>query len=151
MKSRYLLPLMISFTVFALDQLTKLLILRTLHFLDVVTVLPVFNIVYYRNIGSAFGMFRELGNLFFITVSSVAIICILILIYKDRENSYGLALILGGAAGNLLDRLLHGYVIDFLEFHAGRHYWPAFNIADSALSLGILLLLLNSFPRGSST
>jgi signal peptidase II len=68
---------------------------------------------------------------------------------RDRENRLGLSLILGGAAGNMTDRLIHGYVVDFLDFYAGGSHWPAFNVADAALTAGILLLLLRSFFPGS--
>ncbi len=140
----------VPFLLFALliciaDQLTKMVIQGSLHLLEVREITSFFNIVYYRNIGSAFGMFKHLGNTFFIVVSCMAIIVVIVLMLRDRENRLGLAFILGGAAGNLTDRIVHSYVIDFLEVHAGKHYWPAFNIADSALTIGMGLLLLNAW------
>ena len=147
MKNRYPAFIIISFFVFILDQATKFLIIRNLSFLQVIKIVPFFNIVYYRNIGSAFGMFKDLGNIFFIIISCAAIAVILAVLYREKETNFGYPLIIGGAAGNLMDRLIHGYVIDFLEFYAGSHYWPAFNIADASLTLGIILLLIHSFTR----
>ncbi len=145
MKNRYAVLLIISFFIFILDQVTKILIIGNLRFLQVINIVPSFNVVYYRNTGSAFGMFKDLGNIFFIVISFAAIVVILAVMYREKEEGYGFSLILGGAAGNLMDRLTHGYVIDFLEFYAGRHYWPAFNIADTSLTIGIILLLIGSF------
>ena len=73
------------------------------------------------------------------------------MIVKVRDNRFALSLILGGAAGNLADRIVHGYVIDFLDFSAGGHHWPAFNIADSALTVGIPLLVIDMVFRKSET
>jgi len=137
--------LLLSLFVCVTDQMTKLVIQGSLHLLEVRPVTAFFNIVYYRNTGSAFGMFRNLGNTFFIIVSCMAIIVVVILMLRDAENRLGLAFILGGAAGNLTDRIVYRYVIDFLEVHAGKHYWPAFNIADSALTIGMGLLLINAW------
>ncbi len=134
----------LSFVIFALDQATKLAVVSRLAVFDVIRVLPFFNLVYYRNTGSAFGMFRNLGNVFFIAISGLAVIGVSMMIVKDRENRLGFSLILGGAAGNLADRIVRGSVVDFLEVYAGRFYWPAFNVADSALTLGIALLILNA-------
>ncbi len=139
---------LLSLIVFVLDQATKYLIISRFTLFEAVHILPFFSIVYVRNTGSAFGMFKSLGNVFFITAAVVAVVVVAFLIIRDRENRLGLSLILGGAAGNMTDRLVHGYVVDFLDFHAGGGHWPAFNIADAALTAGILLLLLRSFfPR----
>src|SRR5512135_1730895 len=132
MKARIYGYLGVALLVFVLDQATKYIITNNLKLYQVIKALPSFNIVYYRNIGSAFGMFKSLGNPFFILVSTAAMVAVCIMIVKDGDNRIGLSLILGGAAGNLADRLLHGYVIDFLEVYAGNFYWPAFNVADSA-------------------
>ncbi len=138
----------VALLVFVLDQATKYIITNNLNLYQVVKALPSFNIVYYRNIGSAFGMFKSLGNPFFILVSAAAIVAVCVMIVKDGDNRIGLSLILGGAAGNLADRVLHGYVIDFLEVYAGSFYWPAFNLADSALTVGIFLLMIKTvWPR----
>lgn len=137
--------LLLSLIVYIADQATKMLIQRSLNLLEVIPLTSFFNLVYYRNTGSAFGMFKNLGNTFFIVVSAVAILVVVILMLKDEVNRPGLSFILGGAAGNLTDRIVHNYVIDFLEVHAGNHFWPAFNIADSALTIGMGLMLINAW------
>lgn len=132
------------FTLFV-DQLTKIIVKQYIGPFDTVKILPFFNIVYVENTGSAFGLFKEAGSFFFIIISVIVIITVTLLIFKEKDNRLGYALILGGAVGNLLDRILYGYVIDFLEFHLGGYYWPIFNIADSALTVGVFLLLYNTF------
>lgn len=131
---------LIAVILYCLDQATKAVVVNRLHLYQVVPVMPFFNLVYYHNTGSAFGMFRGLGNLFFIVVSVAAAVGVSVMMIRDTKNRLGLALILGGAAGNLTDRVMRGAVVDFLEVYAGRFYWPAFNVADAALTVGILLL-----------
>jgi signal peptidase II len=144
MKKKNALFFVISAAVFLLDQWAKYLVRSHLSMSEVIPVLPFFNIVYVDNVGSAFGMFKGLGNPLFIGISVAAIVVITAMIIKIRDNRLALSLILGGAVGNMTDRIVHGYVIDFLDFYAGRHHWPAFNIADSALTLGIALLLVDT-------
>jgi len=141
-ETQYVFFFLLSLFVLLTDQATKYLILNNLRLHEEIPVTSFFNIVYARNTGSAFGMFKELGNPFFIAVALLAIIVVIILLIKDEHNRGGFSLILGGAAGNLADRISHGYVIDFLDIHLGRHHWPAFNVADSALTAGVFLLLL---------
>lgn len=131
----------IASSVFVLDQVTKYLVKNHVSPYDVIRVLPFFNIVYAENVGSAFGMFKGLGNAFFIAIAAAAIVAVTVLIIRDRANALGFSLVLGGAAGNLTDRVVYGYVIDFLDVYAGRFHWPAFNVADSALSMGIALMI----------
>jgi signal peptidase II len=132
---------LVALLVLALDQLTKYYIRTHLGAFDVIRVFPFFNIVYAENTGSAFGMFKSLGGSFFIIVSMTAMVVLSVLLIKDPLNRLAYSLLLGGAAGNLLDRLCYGYVIDFLDAYAGNYHWPAFNVADSALTLGIGILL----------
>ncbi len=141
MRKSPLLFFAVALIVLALDQVTKYYIKAYIGPFDVISVTSFFNIVYAENTGSAFGMFKSLGSLFFIVVSSSAVIALSVMIVKDAGNRIAYSLLLGGAAGNLLDRFLRGYVIDFLDVFAGTHHWPAFNVADSALSMGIILLL----------
>ncbi len=145
MRKGYGLFFLLSVVVFLVDQATKYLIISRFGLFEAINILPFFNVVYVRNTGSAFGMFKSLGNVFFIGAAVVAIVAVAFLIVRDKENRLGLSLILGGAAGNMTDRLVHGYVVDFLDFYAGSSHWPAFNVADSALTVGILLLLARSF------
>jgi signal peptidase II len=142
----------VSFAIFLIDQITKFLILAKMPLHNAIEVLPFLDIVHFRNIGSAFGMFKSLGNPFFIAAAAIACVVVSILIIKDRQNGIGYALVLGGAVGNLLDRVAHGSVIDFLYFHIGKHYWPAFNVADSSLTVGVTLLVIAAFfpPHTSS-
>ena len=135
---------LISLCILALDQLTKYFIKTHIGLFDVLRVTSFFNIVYVLNTGSAFGLFKGLGNSFFIIIALLALTLITVLIIKDGRNRFAFALILGGAAGNLTDRIIFGHVIDFLDFYAGGHHWPAFNIADSALTFGISLLLIKT-------
>ncbi len=148
MKTKTAFYFMFALFVFGFDQGTKYLIMKNLKLYEVIKVIPFFNIVYYRNVGSAFGLFKVLGNPFFILVSAAAILAVSVMIIKDGNNRLGFSLILGGAAGNLADRIAHGYVVDFLELYAGNFFWPAFNVADSALTVGIIILMITSlWPR----
>jgi signal peptidase II len=108
-------------------------------------IFPFLHIVHVRNTGAAFGMFRSLGSAFFIILSAVAIIFIVHLLAKRTYSSLGLSLILGGAAGNLIDRLLYGKVVDFIDVSVGSYHWPAFNVADSSLTIGIAVILIKYF------
>lgn len=128
-----------------LDQTTKHLVRTFIEPFETIRVLPFLNIINIRNEGAAFGMFRGLGNTMFIVISVVAIIFVIYLILRGNEDKPGLSLILGGAAGNLLDRIFFGSVIDFIDVFAGRFHWPAFNVADSALTIGIVVMLIRSF------
>jgi signal peptidase II len=148
MKKGYGPFFLLSFIVLALDQATKYFIIGRFGLFETVNILPFFSIVYVRNTGSAFGMLKSLGNVFFIVTAAVAIVVVAFLIVRDGENRLGLSLILGGAAGNVTDRLAHGFVVDFLDLHAGGLHWPAFNVADAALTAGIFLLLVRSFFPG---
>ncbi len=135
---------LIALLVFVLDQITKYVIKANISPYRIIEVLPFFNIVYVENIGSAFGMFKSLGNFFFIVIAATAMVFVTVLIIKDKDNRLAFSLILGGAAGNLIDRVIHGYVIDFLDVYLGKYHWPAFNVADSALTIGIILLAVKT-------
>jgi signal peptidase II len=135
----------IACIVAVIDQLTKKLIdTYVTKNTDVIELLPFLNFVNIRNRGAAFGIFADMGNVFFIPVSLIAIIIIVVYLFKLTVSSEKLAfsLILGGAVGNLLDRIVHGSVIDFIDFHIGNWHWPAFNVADSVLTIGIGIFLL---------
>ncbi len=143
---------LIALGVIALDQASKQAIIRGLRLGQGIPVIPgFFDIVFVLNPGAAFGFLATLPesvrNPFFITISAAA--AVLILLYHVRYAqqrglaSFALALILGGAVGNLLDRLRYGMVVDFLDVHIYQYHWPAFNIADSAISVGVALMLLD--------
>jgi signal peptidase II len=143
----------LSAVVVALDLYTKHLIEKAFEFGDIKPITSFFDLVRYHNEGSAFGFLNDAGGWqkwFFAAVSVVAIVVMSYLIKKHQSEkifSWGLALVLGGAIGNLYDRITLGYVVDFLNVHYQNHYWPAFNVADSAICIGVGLLLLDSFKK----
>lgn len=143
----------ISAVVVALDLYTKYLIQQAFAYGDHLTITSFFDLVRYHNEGAAFSFLADAGGwqkLFFSAVSVIAIAVISYLLVKHRTQKLfclGLALVLGGAIGNLYDRLTLGYVVDFLFFHYQSFYWPAFNVADSAICVGVGLLLLDSFKK----
>jgi signal peptidase II len=141
---------LIAFAVFALDRLTKWAISHRLSLHDSIPVIPgFFRIVHVENPGAAFGLFADspaewkVGLL--ILFSLIALVIVGALLWKNSHRltstGIGLALILGGAVGNLWDRLVSKHVVDFLLFYIGRYQWPAFNVADSAIVLGAGLLV----------
>ena len=153
-RSASLLPwLGIAAIVILLDQITKALILRTLQFGDSHTVNAYFNIVYWRNLGAAFSFLHDANGWqrwMFVGLGAVAAAFIVWMLRShggQRLFSWALALILGGALGNVIDRLVHGYVIDFIQLHYGSAAFPSFNIADSAITLGAGLLILDELRR----
>ncbi len=133
---------LIPAAIVILDQVTKQLIITTLKPYEAIYVLPFFNIVHVLNTGAAFGSLQWLGNPFFIALSVIAIVVVIFLMIKDRESIWGLSFILGGAIGNLIDRFRHGYVVDFLDVFVGKYHWPAFNVADSFLSVGVFIIAI---------
>lgn len=130
-----------------LDQLTKYLVGVEIGPHESVQALPFLSLVNVKNTGAAFGLFGGLGNGIFIAVSFTAIGFIIALLITGRESAPGLSLILSGAAGNLIDRLRYGYVRDFIDVFWGRYHWPAFNVADSCLTVGVALLLIAAITR----
>ncbi|PCI59337.1 MAG: signal peptidase II [Methylophilaceae bacterium] len=141
----------ISMIVLVADLYTKHLTQQAFELGDKLFVTSFFDLVRYHNEGAAFSFLADAGGWqkwFFTAVAAIASIFILYLLKKHHTEklfSLGLALVLGGALGNLYDRVTLGYVVDFLSFHANGLYWPAFNIADSAISVGVGVLLLDSF------
>ena len=150
MKIRYTILLAVSALVLILDQATKLYIDRSMALHSSIAVVrEFFNITYLRNKGAAFGILADSSYRlpFFILVSAVAVCVILVVISRLREDqklaAVSLALIFSGALGNLIDRVRMGEVIDFLDAHWYDHHWPAFNIADSAICVGVFLLAVD--------
>jgi signal peptidase II len=139
--------LLITGAVIFLDQITKHLIINNLSFYDSIEVFPFLHIVSLRNAGAAFGSFKSFGSGFFIAISIGAILFVINLLIKGMYNTFGLSLVLGGAIGNLIDRIRFGNVVDFVDFNIGSFHWPAFNVADSALTIGIALMFLTSFLK----
>lgn len=134
----------ISVLVVLFDQLTKHLVRNFIDPFETIKVLPFLHLISIRNEGAAFGLFKGFGNVTFIVVSIVAIMFVLYLMLKSDEDKLGLSLILGGAIGNLIDRIISGSVTDFIDVFAGRFHWPAFNVADSALTIGLAVMIVRS-------
>lgn len=146
-----LLALAVATMVVLCDQATKRIVAGTMGLHETIEVLPGFlNITYVRNRGATFGIFSQHGQgitQYLLILTSLAAICFLVWIWvKERPSSIKdtgpLGLILGGAVGNLFDRVREGEVVDFLDFHLGPYHWPAFNLADSAVTVGIFLFVL---------
>lgn len=140
--------LWLSAAVMLLDQITKQLIVRHLDWYDSIPVIPHFNIVYLKNTGAAFSMLSQAPPAFFALLGVVVSIGILIWLRRnpvgETRVAAGLALILGGALGNVIDRVTRGYVVDFLDFYWDSWHFAAFNVADTAISIGAGLLILDS-------
>lgn len=149
MKQRIRLSVFIALTVIVLDQITKYLVRTHIGAYESIELLPMLNLVNVQNRGAAFGMFRSFGNMFFISISVAALIFMSWVIIKDKEDHRIFALLAGGAAGNLIDRLTLGYVVDFVDVAAAGHHWPAFNVADSALSIGMVFMALSILRKKS--
>ena len=142
---------LISLFVFLLDILSKNFIQKKIIYGEQVEITSFFSLVHFQNPGAAFSFLSDQGGwqrYFLIAISLLAVLYIPWLINQYKKNILiviGLLLILGGAIGNLYDRISYGYVIDFIYLHIAEFYWPAFNVADSAISLGVLLFLYGSF------
>jgi signal peptidase II len=147
MKNKYLQVGSIVGSVLILDQITKHVIQTHVRLNESITVVPgFFNITHVRNKGAAFGILSSLPEFwrsaFFITVTLLAMVAISALIVKSHERLlvYAFSLIAGGALGNVIDRIRYGEVVDFIQWYVKMYYWPSFNIADSAISIGVALL-----------
>jgi signal peptidase II len=151
---------LVSGGILVLDQATKVLVDKTMAMHQSIDLIPNFvSLTYLRNTGAAFGFLAgarsSLRIVFFALISSVAIGCIVYLIRgllpRQKALLVSLSLILGGAIGNLIDRLRLGEVIDFIDLHWYDIHWPAFNVADSAISIGVALLFIQMLRKGSLT
>ena len=150
LKKSILIPF-IAVPVIILDVVTKMIIVKQVAFHETIKVLPFINIVHIENKGAAFGLFAGLGNVFFIIISLVAIVFIAYYLktVQKKMEIISLSLVLGGAVGNLIDRIRIGKVTDFIDFYINNWHWPSFNVADSALTVGIILFLwANIFGSG---
>jgi signal peptidase II len=145
--------LTLSALVIVLDQLSKAWIIGHFAFGETLTVFSLFNLVLAHNTGAAFSFLNDAGGIQRWLFSIIAIAAsgwIILLLRRHSEQllfAAALSMILGGALGNLIDRLRYGYVVDFLSFHWNQHYFPAFNLADSAITCGAFLLILDSLKE----
>ena len=155
------LILFLSLPLYALDQLTKWWVIRSIDPESSRAVIDnFFHLVFVTNTGAAFGSFKN-NNLFFIALSCVALIFVVSLLLRkharDRWRDVSLALLLAGILGNVTDRFLHGHVIDFLLFDFGEHVprflhpWPAFNVADSCICIAVVCFIVHAFKREQIT
>ena len=143
---------LLTIPLYILDQLTKWATLAYIPLHHEIPIIPgFFNLVHVTNTGSAFGLMRGWFNFHVVFGTIMAVVMFVLLFRKstDQLTRFASALILSGIFGNITDRMIHGHVIDFLDFYIGRHHWPAFNIADSAIVIAVALLLWASFRTGS--
>jgi len=160
LEGRYRPLLAVTPAFVVLDQWTKYLVDHRMLLHQSVPILPGwFELTYVRNRGAVFGFLAGIDSWwrmpFFLTFSAIAVVLLAIFYIRSRPDQgllrLSLALILAGAVGNVIDRVRFGYVIDFLDVHWRHYHWPAFNIADSAISVGICLMLLEAYMEGRRT
>lgn len=154
MKNKYFLVGTIATAVILLDQATKMLVMARFRLYESVAVIPgFFNLSYVRNKGAAFGILSGDHGMwrivFFVTLTIAAVVIIALMIRKthDRMQLWAFSLIAGGAVGNLIDRVRFGEVVDFIDWHVKSYHWPTFNMADSAISVGVGLLAIDLLFR----
>ena len=150
--ARYLILAFLTVSTVVLDQVSKVQIMQTMRLHESIPIFPeFFSLTYIRNPGAAFGLLASSGQAFrliFFGVTSVFALGLLSMIFfrlrqDDWVGQLSIAAILGGAIGNLLDRVRFGEVIDFLDFYINGYHWPAFNVADAAISVGVFFLILH--------
>ena len=143
--------LTISAAIIGLDQVTKWLMVSWLALYETVAIMPYFNLTMAHNHGAAFSFLAQAGGWqrWFFTVLALVISTVLVvwltkLKPEAKLEAISLSLVIGGAIGNVIDRICYGYVIDFLDIYIGSSHWPAFNVADSAICIGAVLLIIDS-------
>lgn len=143
--------LWLSAVVIAADQVTKQVVVNQLDLYERVVLLPFLNLGRMHNTGAAFSILTGVAPIFFIGLALAVSVGILVWLRRnpdhERLTAAGLCLILGGALGNAIDRATRGYVIDFLDLHAAGWHWPAFNVADGAITVGAILVILDMVLR----
>ncbi|SMS01376.1 signal peptidase II [Vibrio mangrovi] len=146
--------LWLAVLVFVLDIAIKLVVMNSMDYgwQHRVEVLPFFNLLYVHNYGAAFSFLSEQTGWQRWLFTGIALGVVLLLMYwmrrqpvTDRWSNCAYAMIIGGAVGNVFDRVVHGFVVDYLDFYWGVHHWPAFNLADSAICVGAAMLILDGF------
>lgn len=157
MRKKYLICLVIVLSIILFDQLSKAYICATMQFYDSRMIIEnLVNITYIMNAGAAFGFLAQepplFRSLFFALATVAAVGLIIFHLLKSRDDEpllvWALSLILGGALGNLIDRVRFGAVVDFIDVYWKTYHWPAFNVADSAISLGAMLMIWELLQRG---
>ena len=147
-----LIWLVLSLLLFAVDYITKAVVVANMKLYESIEILPIFNFTYMHNYGAAFSFLSDAGGWQRWFFSSIAVVISLLLTYwlkklpaKNWVICGAYSMVIGGAIGNLVDRLVHGYVVDFLHFYYQDWHYPAFNVADIAIVCGAGLLLLDAF------
>jgi len=150
MKKKHLWVGIIVGIVLVLDQVTKYIVEKHIRLHEIITVIPgFFNLTHVRNPGAAFSLFsaapESFRTIFFTTITIIAVVVIIVLIRKThgRLMVFAFALIMGGALGNVIDRVRYGEVVDFIQWYYRSYYWPSFNIADSAITVAVVLLAID--------
>lgn len=146
------LLLLVTLPLYALDQLTKWATLTYIPLYDEIAVIPgFFNLVHVTNTGSAFGLMKGWFNFHVVFGAIMTVVMFRLLFHRasDTPTRWASALILSGIFGNITDRVRFGHVVDFLDFYAGNHHWPAFNVADSAIVIAVGVFLWTSW-RGDA-
>jgi signal peptidase II len=147
--------LWLSLLAVILDQASKLVVDNSMQLYESIPLMPYFNLTYVHNTGAAFSFLSEAGGWqrwFFAALALIISVVLSVWLARLQKHetllACALSLVLGGAIGNLIDRLAYGYVIDFLDIYYNNWHWPAFNIADSAITAGVGLMLAESFGFG---
>ena len=139
--------IIIFFSIILFDQLTKILVIKNFQLYESMSIFPLFNLTFVVNYGFAFGFLNSssLNQIIVICVIFSIIAYFLYLLFKTQDQffRFSLILVLSGAVGNFIDRVIHGFVIDFIDIYLGSYHWPAFNIADSSITLGFILIMFN--------
>ena len=150
--------LWLSLLVLILDQASKLLVDASLQLYEAIPLMPSFNLTYARNTGAAFSFLSDAGGWQRWLFAGLAVVMSSFIAWwlkklgeHEKLMAVALSLVLGGAIGNLIDRVAYGYVIDFLDVYYQNWHWPAFNIADSAICVGVAIMLLDSFKAEQSS
>ncbi|PHR51834.1 signal peptidase II [Cycloclasticus sp.] len=148
----------LSLLVIVLDQVSKLWVVASFSLYESIDVMPFVNLTYVHNKGAAFSFLSTAGGWqrwFFVAIASIATLILVIWLSrlkpKEKWMAVSLSLILGGAIGNLYDRVAYGYVIDFIDVYYNSYHWPVFNIADSAISIGVVMMLIDMIRGEDST
>ncbi|MCK5120521.1 MAG: signal peptidase II [Methylococcales bacterium] len=150
--------LWLSLIALVLDQWSKIAVDGSMRLYESIAVIPYFNLTYVHNTGAAFSFLSDAGGWqrwFFAAMALIISTVLIVWLYRLKKHetllAIALALVLGGAIGNLIDRLAYGYVIDFLDVYYQSWHWPAFNVADMAISLGVFLMILESLGIGANS
>lgn len=150
---RFVLWLIVALVLLVLDRITKAAVIGTLAYGAFVHVTPFFNLCHVRNTGAAFSFLGDAGGWQIFAFAGIALLvaaaCLFFLWRHAKRNLFAcsMALVISGALGNLWDRLVYGFVTDFLDFHAFGYHWPAFNVADVCICIGAALLVFDEFRR----